>query len=229
MHDVRERYVLGADGDAGLGRGDPDRRLDDRLPVGQLARRGFVRTVPVARVGSLPQQDASVPHQQEDDIHDDPAAMLNLCSHRGVAGSAHSDRLAARPKTPTPTWAPARRLSVLYALPRNKHGTSAGLWIAMCTRPANLWTRRGKRSTSCGYDHRLALAGRQPGLWRTGRPCGRGTPRIAEKPPTVAFPSVTHRNRRRRTKGLKDLRKGSEPPSGRRPRRPGRGAASSPR
>ena len=187
MHDVRERYVLVLDGDAGLGRGDPDRRLDDRLPVGQLAGRGLVRTVPVTRIGPLPQQDASVPHQQEDDIHDDPAAMLNLRSNRGVAGSAHSDRLAARPK-PTPTWALARRLSVLYALPRNKHGTSAGLWIAMCTRPANLWTRRGKRSTSCGYDHGLALTGRQPGLWRTGRPCGRGAPENSRKTTDGSFP-----------------------------------------
>ena len=35
VHDVRERYVPRADGDPG-GR-DPDRGLDDRLPVGQLA------------------------------------------------------------------------------------------------------------------------------------------------------------------------------------------------
>src|SRR4029077_18867037 len=105
VHDVRERHVLGLNGDAGLGRGDPDRRLDDRLPVGQLAGRRFVRTVPVTRIGPLPQQEASVSHQQEDDIHDDPAAMLNLRSDRGVAGSAHSDRLAARPN-PNPYLGP---------------------------------------------------------------------------------------------------------------------------
>src|ERR1700749_2391634 len=117
------------------------RAMPASAAANRIAGRGLVRPVSVTRIGPLPQQDASVPHQQEDDIHDDPAAMLNLRSNRGVAGSAHSDRLAARPK-PTPTWAPTRRLSVLYALPRNKHGPSAGLWITMCTRPANLWTKR---------------------------------------------------------------------------------------
>src|SRR6201989_186241 len=68
---------------------------------GRSPVRGLVRTVPVTRIGPFPQQDASVPHQQEDDIHDDPAAMLNLRSNRGVAGPAHSDRFAAPPTTHT--------------------------------------------------------------------------------------------------------------------------------
>src|SRR5439155_15759612 len=59
-----------------------------------------------------------------------------------------------------------------------------------------------------------ALAGWQPGLWRTGRPCGRGRLRIAEKPPTVAFPSVIHRNHRRRTSGAGGSGAGVSLPAG---------------
>src|ERR1700722_19685690 len=71
--------------------------------------------------------------------------------------------IASPRPTPSKTWAPARRISLSYALPRNQHATSGGLWIAMCTRAGNLWTTAGKRSRRLWTAAHAILAGTASG------------------------------------------------------------------
>src|SRR5437764_9771419 len=149
VHDMGERQVLRADGDPGLLRGHPDRGLDDRLPVHQLAGRRLVGPVAVAGVGAFSQHDVLVHCQQEDDVHYDPATLFNASVKHGTAGSAHSDRLAAV----SPNKNPCLRISTdlirtaqgRARYPRglvDRHVYKAGEPVDECRVTAGiLWTR----------------------------------------------------------------------------------------
>jgi hypothetical protein len=95
VHHVRQRDLFGGNRDAVPG-GDANRRLDDRLALGQLARRRLVRAVAVPGVGALAEQDAPVASQQQVDIHHDPAA----CTRSGTL--THCNRLCPSPTLPGP-------------------------------------------------------------------------------------------------------------------------------
>src|SRR5579875_1856290 len=136
VHDVRQRHTGRVQRDSDLGRRHPQRGLDERLALGQAARRRFVGAVAVPRVGASAEQHLLLPEQHQvhvDDQLEMTAAPGRVSGQRLHEGSGHGwmSCPARHRVSPVPGTVPRN--------PRDRYRTPSLLWIAMCTSRRWLW------------------------------------------------------------------------------------------